>query len=148
MNISSASFEQALGTDADELVAIRIAAMRESLERIGRFDPQRARERFLSSFDPARTWFIVENGVRVGFFVTRPQLDCLLLDHLYVLPELQGRGLGAQVLQRVFAAADIARLPVKVGALRDSASNRFYLRHGFVQTHEEAFDIYYLRAAR
>jgi len=37
----------------EALVAIRIAAMRESLERIGRFDRQRARERFLAGFDPA-----------------------------------------------------------------------------------------------
>ncbi|RMN79860.1 hypothetical protein ALQ56_05513, partial [Pseudomonas syringae pv. papulans] len=32
--------------DFETLVAIRIEAMRESLERVGRFDPVRARERF------------------------------------------------------------------------------------------------------
>ncbi|MET3215601.1 UNVERIFIED_ORG: hypothetical protein ABIC48_003370 [Burkholderia territorii] len=36
--------------DAGALVAIRIAAIRDSLERIGRFDPQRARDRFPASF--------------------------------------------------------------------------------------------------
>jgi len=34
-------------SDAEDLVQLRILAMRESLERIGRFDPQRARDRFL-----------------------------------------------------------------------------------------------------
>ena len=62
-------------SDAETLVAIRIAAMRESLERVDRFDPQRARERFLTSFDPALCRFIEVNGVRSGFIVIRPQVD-------------------------------------------------------------------------
>jgi hypothetical protein len=48
MNIPPAvTFEQALATDAEALVQLRIAAMRESLEHLARFDPVRARERFL-----------------------------------------------------------------------------------------------------
>jgi len=31
--------------DFDELAALRIAAMRESFESVGRFDPERSRER-------------------------------------------------------------------------------------------------------
>ena len=45
------AFRFAVQSDAEVLVDIRIAAMRKSLERIGRFDPQRARERFLASFE-------------------------------------------------------------------------------------------------
>ncbi|VVE84806.1 GNAT family N-acetyltransferase [Pandoraea sputorum] len=40
------TFSPTTQSDADLLASLRIAAMRESLERIGRFDPQRARERF------------------------------------------------------------------------------------------------------
>ncbi|MDR6410090.1 UNVERIFIED_ORG: hypothetical protein ABIC62_002743 [Burkholderia sp. 1595] len=39
--------------DIETLVQMRIDAMRESLERIGRFEPRRARDRFVSSFDSA-----------------------------------------------------------------------------------------------
>lgn len=74
MNIVFAPTTQA---DADALVAIRIAAMRESLERIGRFDPQRARARFLASFEPALCRFIEVNGVRLGFFHTALGFDAL-----------------------------------------------------------------------
>jgi hypothetical protein len=58
--------------DAEELVILRIAAMRESLQRIGRFDPRRARERFLSGFSPKQTRHILQNGMRVGFVVVKP----------------------------------------------------------------------------
>ena len=38
-------FARAEEADAEALVALRIVAMRESLERLGRFDPVRSRER-------------------------------------------------------------------------------------------------------
>ncbi|TFV99473.1 N-acetyltransferase [Oxalobacteraceae bacterium OM1] len=133
--------------DADELVAIRIAAMRESLERLGRFDPQRARERFLSGFVPAHTRHIVHDGVRVGFVVVKPAPEGLLLDHLYLLPAHQGQGIGAFVLRQVFRNADAAGQDLRVGALKQSDANRFYQRHGFRLVEEGEWDNYYLRKA-
>jgi GNAT superfamily N-acetyltransferase len=142
---SPLEYVPATADDADALVALRIAAMRESLERIGRFDPQRARDRFLSTFTPELTQHLVVGGERVGFVVVRTYQGELLLDHLYVHPAHQGRGIGATVLARVFADADARRLPVRVGALRGSDSNRFYQRHGFRQVEEGEWDIHYLR---
>ncbi|GAB3074010.1 GNAT family N-acetyltransferase [Bordetella muralis] len=142
MNLTFASTDSA---DADVLVDMRIAAMRESLERIGRFDPQRARERFLASFDPPLCRFIVSDDVRVGFILIRPQEDHWLLDHFYILPNHQGKGIGAAVLRAVFKDADAHRMEIRLGALRGSDSNRFYQRHGFVPTSEAEWDIYYVR---
>lgn len=133
--------------DLEHLVALRIDAMRPSLERIGRFDPVRARERFQATYDTALTRHIVLDGERIGFVVVRQETSELLLDHLYIAPGYQGRGLGAAVLSHVFEQADRCGLPVRVGALRESASNRFYLQHGFQQTGESEWDIYYLRPA-
>jgi GNAT superfamily N-acetyltransferase len=144
---SPISLVPAAATDAEALVAIRIAAMRESLERIGRFDPARARDRFLSDFDPACTRFIQVEGVRVGFIVLKTAEQGLLLDHFYIVPAYQGAGIGAAVLAQVFAQADEAASTVRVGALRGSESNRFYRRHGFVLMEEGEFDNCYERPA-
>ena len=135
----------ATAADAEALVALRITAMRESLERIGRFDPQRARDRFLSTFTPEQTQHLLLQGERVGFVGVRSYQGELQLDHLYVHPAHQRRGIGAAVLARVFADADAQGLPVRVGALRGSDSNRFYQRHGFRQVEEGEWDIYYVR---
>src|SRR5262245_35482596 len=134
--------------DGEALVVLRILAMRESRERIGRFDPVRAGEPMLSAFSPQPTPNIVVAGERTGFVVVRPEGEMLLLDHLYIDPRFQNRGIGAAVLAMVFAEADARQLPLKVGALRGSDSNRFYLRHGFRLVKEDEWDNYYIRPAK
>jgi GNAT superfamily N-acetyltransferase len=134
--------------DLEALTALRIDAMRSSLERIGRFDPVRAKERFQSGFSAKHTRHIVCGQSRIGFVVVKPDASGLLLDHLYVRPGDQGRGVGASVLKRVFAEADAQGLALWVGALRGSDSNRFYLRHGFQKVSESEWDLYYLRAVQ
>ena len=140
------TFLEAAPADAEALVGLRVEAMRESLENVGRFDPARARARFLATFDPAHTLHIDVAGDRVGFFVAKPGDGELLLDHLYVKPAHQGKGIGGAVLQHVFAQAASLGMPVRVGALRGSRSNAFYLRHGFIEVAQGEFDIYYVRA--
>lgn len=132
--------------DAPALAELRVAAMRESLVRVGRFDPQRARQRLLDGFVAAHTWHVGWAGERVGCVVLRREADHLRLAHLYIHPQHQGRGVGAAVLAWVFAEAEAAGLPVRVGALRESDSNRFYARHGFVRVAQAEFDNEYLRA--
>jgi ribosomal protein S18 acetylase RimI-like enzyme len=69
----------------------------------------------------------------------------LSLDHLYVRPSAQGSGVGSAVLAQVFKEADAAAFPIKVGALKESASNRFYTRHGFQLIESSELDNYYAR---
>jgi GNAT superfamily N-acetyltransferase len=139
------AFRPVDAADGEALAALRVEAMRPSLERIGRFDADRARARFLDAFSPEWTREILLGEVPVGFFVLREQGDGLLLDHLYIRPSHQGRGIGAAVLRGVFAEADARGLDVRVGALRDSDANRFYLRHGFVLESQAEVDNYYVR---
>ncbi len=141
------TFAGARACDFEALVAIRIDAMRESLERIGRFDPVRARERFREGFSPEFTRHVLVAGKRVGFVVVKPRVDGLLLDHLYIKPDAQGSGIGSIVLRQIFTKTDAAALTVYVGALKESASNRFYTRHGFQCVEAGEFDNYYVRHA-
>lgn len=131
--------------DFDELAALRIAAMRESLERVGRFDPERARERLRKTFHPEHTQFILLDGERIGFYTFRPGAEGFSLDHLYIHPTCQSQGVGSCVLRRLMARADDGGIPVRLGALRGSASNCFYQRHGLVKTSEDEWDVYYIR---
>jgi GNAT superfamily N-acetyltransferase len=132
-------------SDFEALASLRVAAMRESLERVGRFDPERSRARLQRSFYPEHSAFVVLNGESIGFYTFRPAENGLHLDHFYLLPEWQGRGLGSRVLRKLLAHADAWQVPVYLGALRESPANRFYQRHGFVVVEESEWDIHYMR---
>jgi len=133
--------------DFEALLSLRHAAMHESLTRMGRFDPQRARERLSRAFEPAHTRHILLEGQRVGFVVLLPRGDHLVLDHLYIAPQAQSQGIGSWVMAQVLAEADRQGLPVRVTALKLSDANRFYQRHGFELQHESDWDLHYLRPA-
>ena len=127
------------------MATLRVAAMRESLERVGRFDPQRARDRFLATFAPEHTRHLIAGGERAGCVAARPVDGVLLLEHLYVLPAHQRRGIGGAVLAELFAQADAAGVALRVGALRGSAANAFYVRHGFMMMAQTEWDNHYER---
>lgn len=148
MNIAAGvgfALERATASDFEPLLALRLRAMRASLERLGRYDEQRARERLAAAFAPEHTQHIVVDGRRVGFLVLKRLSHALRLDHLYIDPPAQRRGIGSAVLRWACAQADAELLPFELVALKGSEANRFYLRHGFVEVGEGEWDIDYLR---
>jgi ribosomal protein S18 acetylase RimI-like enzyme len=139
------TLQDARAADFESLLALRLRAMRESLEHLGRYDERRARDRLAAGFDPAHTWHILVAGHRVGFLVVKRLSHTMRLDHLYVDPAQQRRGIGGAVLRHVCDQADAQLLPIELCALKGSAANRLYLQHGFVQTAEGEWDNDYHR---
>lgn len=135
-----------VASDFESLLALRIRAMRPSLEALGRFSPERARERFAARFAPAFMHHLVLGGERAGLATLRATDDALVLDHLYIEPTHQRHGLGAWVLDWARARADLRQVPLFAEVLQGSDANRFYARHGFVEVERSAFDITYRRA--
>lgn len=137
-------FEPVVEADFETLAALREAALRESLERLGLFSQERSRERLRSNFRPAFMRHIVWCGKRVGLLSLWPEGDALKLQHLYLSPGAQGKGIGAWVLEQVKAEARAQGRDVKLEALPQSDANRFYQRHGFVQVGAAEFDVFYV----
>lgn len=130
--------------DFEAMLALRIEALRESLERLGRFNPDVARARLKSQFRPEWMRHLVVDGERVGYFTVEPREGELRLHHLYLRPAAQGQGIGAWVMDQVKAKG----LPITLAALRESRANDFYRRHGFQVVEEQDFDIEYRWEAR
>jgi ribosomal protein S18 acetylase RimI-like enzyme len=137
-------FEAVVAEDFEALVVLRSAALRESLERLGIFSPERSRERLRSNFRPEFMRHIVHNGNRVGLVTVWPEGDALKLQHLYLAPGSQRLGIGAWVLEQVKAEARAQGRDLKLEALPQSEANHFYQRHGFVQVGQAEFDIFYV----
>ena len=131
--------------DFESMADLRAEALRESLERLGRFDPVRVRERLRGAFEPACMRHILISGERVGYLTLIPHAgsNSLRLHHLYIHPASQGQGVGAWALEWVKAQGRAAGQDITLGALRGSDANRFYLRHGFRLVEEQEFDLEY-----
>jgi len=134
---------KATTSDGDVLAEVRAIAMKPSLTAIGRFDESRVRSRFLDTFEPDNTHKIMVKGTLAGFYVLLKKEDHYDLSHFYINPEYQSAGLGRAILHNLFGLAKSEGLPIRLGALRESRSNDFYQKHGFIKTHEDEFDIYY-----
>ena len=133
----------ATDADAGALAELRVQAMRPSLEAVGRFDPDRARHRFLSTFRAGDTKTVLLDGVVAGFFVVRRRADHLYLDHLYIAGAFQGRGLGRRCVDDVKSKALALGLPIRLTALKGSPANQFYRACGFAPVSEDALDCLY-----
>ena len=133
----------AKGEDASDLASLRVEAMRPSLEAVGRFDPTRARYRFLDSFCERNTWKILLEGELAGFYVYLIRERALYLEHLYIPARYQGRGIASIVIADMKKLAAKNNLPIRLLALRGSRSNMFYLKHGFTVVDEQQYDYVY-----
>lgn len=142
------TFHPASASDLETLVALRIVALRESLERVGRFTPERARARFIESFRPEHTRLIRVGPALAGCVAFGPREDAWEIEHFYLDPAFQGAGLGGAVMSALLAEADAAGHAVALTVLELSDANRFYARFGFSETGREGVDIFRRRPAR
>jgi GNAT superfamily N-acetyltransferase len=131
--------------DVEALVELRATVMRPDLERLGRFDEHRVRQRFRDSFAPGHTSVIVADGAFAGCVTVRPAEDGRWLEHFYLDPSLQGRGLGSAVLRALLDRTDADGVPVRLNVLRGSAAQRLYERHGFTVEDQDPVDVYMVR---
>ncbi|TCC43718.1 GNAT family N-acetyltransferase [Kribbella sindirgiensis] len=119
--------------------------MRPDLERLGRYDAQRVRQRLRDSFAPEHTQIIEVGGELSGSVSMRPAEDGRWLEHFYLDPRHQGRGLGTAVLRSVLGRADGDGVTVRLNVLQGSPARKLYERHGFVVDDEDPVDVFMVR---
>lgn len=138
----------AVAGDVEAVAALKAVVMRGDLERLGRWDEDRARQRVRERFDPAWTWIIEVDGAFGGSVALRPEGDAHWLEHFYLDPRYQGAGIGAAVLRRLLDRCDRDGTLVRLDVLQGSAAQRLYERHGFVFVSEDPIDVFMARTPR
>ncbi|WP_433918972.1 GNAT family N-acetyltransferase [Streptomyces canus] len=134
--------------DVEVIVELRAVVLRPDLERLGRFDEHRVRQRFRDAFVERHMSIIMAEGRFAGCVALRPAADGHWLEHFFIAPELQGLGLGSAVLSSLLARTDADGEPVRLNVLQGSAARRLYERHGFVVETEDPVDVFMVRGPR
>lgn len=135
----------AVAADVEPIAELRATVMRPDLERLGRYDDHRVRQRLRDAFSPRHTSIVVVGSELVGCVAVRPAEDHQWLEHFYLDPRHQGRGLGSAVLRAVSRRADTHGATLRLNVLRGSAARRLYERHGFVAYSEDPVDVFMVR---
>ncbi len=112
--------------------------MREHLQRVGRFDPERRRARMRKQFDAGILRIIEQGGRLAGCIGVEDKGEAVEIHSLFLDVHAQGRGLGKAVFRAVLAEHPGRRFRLEV--LKESPARRFWERQGFVQTDEAVFD--------
>ncbi|MFD5342096.1 GNAT family N-acetyltransferase [Streptomyces hawaiiensis] len=137
----------AQSADVEAIAELRAVVMRPDLERLGRYDAHRVRQRFRDGFSPGHTSVITVAGAFAGSVALRPRDDGHWLEHFYLAPALQGRGLGSAVLATLLSRTDTSGDVVRLNVLQGSPARHLYERHGFRVETQDAIDVFMLRPA-
>ncbi len=125
---------------ADDLGFLRDlhrAAMRPHVEATwGPWDEEQQRELFLKSTDPLVHQIVEQDDAPVGCLWVRPHPGELELVRIYLMPAVQGRGLGTELVRGLCARATAEGLSVRLRVLRSNPAQRLYARLGFVVEEE------------
>jgi GNAT superfamily N-acetyltransferase len=135
----------ATAADVEPVADLRAVVLRADLERLGRYDARRVRQRLRDGFEPAHTRVIEVAGAFAGCVALRPAGDCHWLEHFYLAPEHQGGGIGSGVLRALLRRCDRAGAVVRLNVLRGSPARRLYERHGFTAETEDPVDVFMVR---
>lgn len=142
---ASWTLRPAVVADIEVIAELRATVMRADLERLGRYDEHRVRQRLRDSFSTDHTSIITNDGEVMGCVTVRPAEGAQWLEHFYLAPRHQGRGLGSAVLRTVLRRAEAHGTTVRLNVLQGSAARRLYERHGFVVDSEDPIDVFMVR---
>ncbi|MGG2464146.1 GNAT family N-acetyltransferase [Streptomyces sp. RGM 3693] len=131
--------------DIEPIAELRAAVMRADLERLGRYDEHRVRQRLRDSFSRRYTSIIMVDRELAGCVTIRPADGRQWLEHFYLAPHRQGQGLGSAVLRTVLERTDAQGMTVGLNVLQGSAARRLYERHGFVVEAQDPVDVFMMR---
>jgi len=135
----------AAAADVDVVAELRAVVLRADLERLGRYDERRVRQRLRDRFEPGHTQIIEAEGAFAGCVALRPDGEMCWLEHFYLASHLQGLGIGSAVLSELLGRCDHDGVTVRLQVLQGSAARRLYERHGFVVDSEDEVDVFMVR---
>jgi ribosomal protein S18 acetylase RimI-like enzyme len=128
------------------LHALHVATLKEYVAQTWGWDDAAQAARFRDRFRPEANQIVVVDDREVGVLAVERRPDALFIANIAVVPERQGRGLGAALIGDVLAESARTGVVVRLQTLRVNPARRLYERLGFAIEGETPTH-YLLRAA-
>jgi GNAT superfamily N-acetyltransferase len=112
---------------------VKKTSFREYVEQVWGWDEDAQLQLHQRRFGEQRVQIIRWEGKDVGFLSTEETTDCLKLNQLFLLPEYQGQGIGAECMRLL----EETEQPIRLSVLKvNPRAAEFYLRLGYKETGE------------
>ena len=108
----------------------------------GEWRAAEARQRAVANVLAGRTQVIERDGVPVGVLQVERGADFIDLKQIFIRPNFQRQGIGADVVRRLISEAKSAGLPLRLRVLRVNPAQQLYKRLGFTVLRESPEHVY------
>jgi GNAT superfamily N-acetyltransferase len=116
---------------------VYFTTMRWIVESLFGWDQVREEENFARFFKLDEARIITADGRSVGWIQEQIDDTSINLGFLYVMQEMQRRGIGTQVLRMLLARAANQSKAITLAVVKINPARQFYERHGFRITCED-----------
>jgi ribosomal protein S18 acetylase RimI-like enzyme len=130
-DLTGYQLRRAQTADYQFLYNLHRATIQEYVAEIWGWDEAWQQAHFQEKFDPAMCEIIQFDGRDVGTLQLEERADELFLALIEILPEYQGRGIGAAVIQDILVQAEQRDVSVTLRVLRNNPARALYERLGF-----------------
>ena len=119
--------------------------MRGMIERLFGWDQTREERNFAGFFKVEEVKIITADDLDVGWIQEQVEDRTINLGSLYVVPAMQGRGIGTRVLDILLTHAADQSKAMTLAVVKINPARYFYEKRGFRITHEDQHK-FYMRA--
>ena len=116
--------------------------LRGMIERLFGWDQSREERNFPGFFKVEEARIIVADGQDVGWIQEQVDDRTINLGSFYVMPAMQGRGIGTKVLDILLARAADQSKAMTLAVVKINPARYFYEKRGFRITHEDQHKFY------
>jgi ribosomal protein S18 acetylase RimI-like enzyme len=131
--------------DFDFARGLYFETMRSMIERLFGWNQARQEENFTGWFKIDEVSIITVDGVDAGWIQQRADSGEIFLGSIYVVPSMQGKGIGTHVLRSLLASAKHRSKVLTLAVMKINPAIRLYERLGFRITHADEYK-FYMRA--
>jgi GNAT superfamily N-acetyltransferase len=117
--------------DSEFVYQVKKAALGPYVAQTWGWDEDWQLEYHAEHFDPDVLQIIVVEEADAGVLNVIESTDDMALNEIYLTPELQGQGLGSEIIQGILSSARERSKPVRLRVLRVNPVLSLYLRLGF-----------------
>lgn len=119
-----------------------VDTMREIITRLFGWDQRREEEKFAQFFRLEEVRIITADGRDVGWIQEQISDTSINLGSFYILPTMQGRGIGTEVLRMLLEGAARESKTMTLAVVKINPARQFYEKRGFRTTHEDEYKLY------